>query len=323
MRRYALATHIIDVPNQRSSHTVPTPRAGGVGIVVAFTAALLWQSATQGLPAPLTAALAGSGLLVAIVGYMDDRQHLPARTRFAAHVAAAAWSLWCLRGTPMMQLPGLGGDPGWIGVLLAGVYLVWAINLFNFMDGIDGIEAIEAITVAVGGALCWSIARSDAGWSVPLLFACSVAGFLAWNYPPAKIFMGDVGSGFVGAVIGILSLWAGQQDGRLYWCWLILIGCFMVDATTTLLRRVWRGERFHEAHRSHAYQQASRVHRSHRTVALAFGMINLLWLLPLAAAVASGRLNGILGTVIAYVPLIVLAYRYDAGDRIAQETRPT
>jgi Fuc2NAc and GlcNAc transferase len=120
-------------------------------------------------------------------------------------------------------------------------------------------------------------------------------------------------------MLGLLSLWAGQTATPLFWSWFILIGCFMVDATTTLVRRVRRGESFHEAHRSHAYQYASRRHGGHRPVSLAVGAINVFWLLPLALLVAAGVLDGVAGVVIAYVPLVRLAFVYKAGVRSAQE----
>jgi Fuc2NAc and GlcNAc transferase len=193
-------------------------------------------------------------------------------------------------------------------------------NLFNFMDGIDGIASVEAVSVALGGAVVWSLAGSGSGWLLAVVFAACVGGFLIWNLPPARIFMGDAGSGFLGLVIGALSLWCSQAAPHLFWSWFILLGCFMVDGTTTLVRRVRRHDKFNEAHRSHAYQYAARKHGSHQTVSLAFLAITTLWLLPIALLVALGRLDGLTGVAIAYLPLIVLAFRYKAGDRAAQET---
>lgn len=318
MRRYAIRSELLDRPNDRSSHAVPTPRGGGLAIVASFlllTLALHW---IVPLPAPLRASLLGSAALVAWVGWLDDRHTLAARWRFFAHVVAAAWSVWLMDGIPPVPAFGHHLDLGWLGTGLAVTYLVWMTNLFNFMDGIDGIAGIEAVTVAAGGAACWWLATGSPLWALPLLLAAAVGGFLLLNFPPAKIFMGDVGSGFIGMVLGVLSLWTAQQATQVYWAWFILIGCFMVDATTTLLRRVRRGERFYEAHRSHAYQYASRRHGSHQAVSLAVGAINLLWLLPLAVAVATNRLDGLVGVLIAYAPLVGLAYRYKAGDRAAQ-----
>ena len=318
VRRHAVAAEIFDVPNERSSHAVPTPRGGGIAIVVSFLAISLLLTAVEPIPVQWLATLLGSGLLIAVSGLIDDRAHLPARWRFAAHLAASAWALWMMRGIPAVPLFGTPVDLGWFGLALAAAYLVWMVNLYNFMDGIDGIASVEAITVSAGGALTWWLAAGTPHWTLPLAFAACVAGFLAWNWPPAKVFMGDVGSGFLGMIIGLFSLWAGQQAPQVFWCWFILGGCFMVDATTTLVRRVRRGEKFYEAHRSHAYQYASRLHGSHKSVSLAVGVINLLWLLPIALLVAMGLLDGLLGASIAYIPLTWLAFRYKAGDRAAQ-----
>ncbi len=319
VRRYALTTQLLDLPNERSSHTVPTPRGGGVAIVLSLLLLVLLMGALGFIEARLAVASIGAGSTIALLGFLDDRSSLPARWRFLGHAAAAAWVLWWMGRVPPVPVLGMLVDLSYAGPALCGLYLVWMVNLFNFMDGIDGIASIEAITTTLGGALLWWLAGSGTGWVVALLFAACVGGFLVWNFPPAKIFMGDAGSGFLGLMVALLSLWCGQATPALFWAWFILIGCFMADATTTLVRRVRRGERFHEAHRSHAYQYASRRVGRHLPVTLACGAINLLWLLPLAAAVALGRLDGTFGIVIAYAPLVWLAFRYKAGDPAAQK----
>lgn len=318
MRRYALSAELLDLPNARSSHSVPTPRGGGLAFVGAFLSCLLAGHFLQPTPSTLGSALAGSGFLVAAIGFWDDRRYVPARLRFLVHVIAAIWGLWVLNG--IAPFSSLALPPAWTWTLAgaAVIYLCWMINLFNFMDGIDGIASMEAITVSLGGALVWWLATGTEQWWVPVAFAACVGGFLIWNFPPAKIFMGDAGSGFIGIVLGILSLWAFQDEPSLLWSWLILLGCFMVDATMTLVRRVIQGEKFYVAHRSHAYQYASRRHGSHRRVTLAVGLINVVWLLPLAVLVALGQLEGWMGGLMAYVPLMGLAGHYKAGNRTAQ-----
>ena len=153
-----------------------------------------------------------------------------------------------------------------------------------------------------------------------MFFAACVTGFLFWNFPPARIFMGDAGSGFIGIVLGVMSIRAGIDSPPVYWSWFILLGCFIVDATVTLVRRVRRGGRFDEAHRSHAYQYAARRLRSHAPVSLAYAAITALWLLPLACFVAVGWIDGTLGVVVAYAPLVWLAFRYKAGAAELQES---
>lgn len=317
--RYAQSTNLVDVPNERSSHARPTPRGGGVAIVAVFLVVVAACGLLSQVSAALTLALLGAGVLVAVLGFLDDRHGLPARVRFTGHAAAAAWVLAWLPAIPPVPVLGMRLDLGILGIALSALFLLWMINLFNFMDGIDGIASVEAITCALSGAVVWAIAGQGGDWVLALLFAGCVAGFLIWNFPPAKIFMGDAGSGFLGLVVATLALWCGQGNPALFWSWFILVGCFMVDATTTLVRRVRRGERFFEAHRAHAYQYASRRHGRHLPVTLACGAINLLWLLPLALLVAVGRLDGVLGVALAYAPLLWLAFHYRAGDRAGQE----
>ncbi len=319
VRRYALHTDLLDHPNERSSHTVPTPRGGGVGIVLSFLAIILAVGLLGLIEQQLMIAALGAGSMVAMLGFVDDRSSLPARWRFLGHLAAAIWVLAWMGPVPPVPLFGVVVDLSYAGPLLCALYLVWMINLFNFMDGIDGIASVEAITTSLGGALLWWLAGSGNGWIAAVVFASCVAGFLVWNFPPAKIFMGDAGSGFLGLMVALLSLWCAQATPVLFWSWFILIGCFMVDATTTLVRRVRRGERFFDAHRAHAYQYASRRAGRHLPVTLACGAINLLWLLPLAALVALGKLDGLTGVLIGYAPLVGLAFHFRAGDSAAQD----
>jgi len=218
------------------------------------------------------------------------------------------------------MLFGLSIDFGWVGHLLAAFYLAWLLNLYNFMDGINGIASLEAITVASGGAVLYLVSDpTSPRWLTPLVLAATTLGFLYWNFPKARIFMGDVGSGFLGITLGVLSIQAAQVDSNLFWAWLILLGAFVVDATVTLMRRVLRGETFYEAHRTHAYQYAARLYGAHAPVSVVFAVINLVFLLPIASLVAAGLLDGFLGLLLAYIPLVGVAYRYKAGARALQE----
>ncbi len=319
VRSFALARNVLDVPNERSSHAVPTPRGGGVAIVFSFALAI-GSLAFFGLVAPaLAVALSGAGLLTAAVGFADDRCGLSARLRFAAHVAAALLALWSLWPVAAVSGFGLVASRPWVLIPAFVVFIAWCINLFNFMDGIDGIASIETMSIAAGGAVLASLVALPQGAAAPLALVACIGGFLVWNWPPARIFMGDAGSGFLGLVVAVLALWQASLAPQLFWSWLILMGCFMVDATTTLLRRVRRGQSFHTAHRSHAYQFAARRHKGHLPVSLAFGAITLLWLLPWACAVALKWLDGGWALVVAYMPLVRLAYAYKAGDAAAQE----
>ncbi|MGE7991607.1 MraY family glycosyltransferase [Pseudomonas sp. NPDC089554] len=315
LRRYALARSIMDIPNARSSHTLPTPRGGGVAIVVVFLLALPVLAVAGQIDAASLIALFGAGALVAIIGFMDDHGHIAARWRLLGHFCAAIWALAWLGGLPPLQVFGMDLALGWVGHVLAAFYLVWMLNLYNFMDGIDGIASVEAITTCLGACLLYALSGATSLAWAPMLLAGAVLGFLFWNFPPARIFMGDAGSGFLGITLGVLSLLAAWHSSSLFWGWLILLGVFVVDATFTLVRRLVRGEKVYEAHRSHAYQFASRQYGRHLPVTLAVSVINLLWLLPIAAYVVWSQGDGLLWLLIAYAPLVVLAIRYRAGAK--------
>jgi len=314
LRRYALASSLMDIPNERSSHSVPTPRGGGVAIVLSFLAVLPLLGVLQLLPWSFVIGIVGAGSGVAVLGFLDDHGHIAARWRLLGHFSSAAWALYWLGGLPLVQVFGYAFDLGLIGNVLAAVYIVWLLNLYNFMDGIDGIASVEAVCVCLGGALLYVLLGATNLALVPVLLAASVAGFLCWNFPPARIFMGDAGSGFLGLVLAVLSLQAAWFKSDLLWSWIILLGVFVVDATFTLLRRLLRGDKVYEAHRSHAYQYASRQFAGHRPVTLSVLLINLAWLLPMAVLVGLGYVDGLLGVVIAYLPLVLLAVKFKAGQ---------
>ncbi|WP_338571171.1 glycosyltransferase family 4 protein [Pseudomonas canadensis] len=313
LRRYALSRSLMDIPNGRSSHSVPTPRGGGVAIVLTYLVTLVlvafagWVSWSAALP------LLGAGALIAVVGFLDDHGHIAARWRLLAHFSAALWALLWMGGLPTISLVGVEVDLGWLGHVLAALYLVWMLNLYNFMDGIDGIASIEAVCACAGACLVYWLTGHENLMIAPMLLAVAVLGFLYWNFPPARIFMGDAGSGFLGVVIGILSLQAAWAAPEMLWVWLILLGVFIVDATFTLGRRLLRGDKVYEAHRSHAYQYASRLAGRHLPVTLTVMAINLLWLLPIALFVGLG-FDGVLGLLVAYIPLVLLAIKFHAGE---------
>lgn len=314
LRRYALFRNIIDIPNVRSSHSTPTPRGGGVAIVLTFMLSLIVLGYLKFLPLTITLGLGGAGAVIAIVGFMDDHGHIAARWRLLGHFSASIWALYWLGGLPTIHLVGVDINFSWFGYIVATFYLVWMLNLYNFMDGIDGIASVQAICACLGACLIyWVMGFNYLIW-LPFVLSLAVAGFLFWNFPPARIFMGDAGSGFLGIALGIISLQAAWASSQLLWAWLILLGVFIVDATFTLFRRLLRGDKVYEAHRSHAYQYASRLVGAHRPVTLAVGAISMFWLLPWALAVTLLQLDGITSLLVAYFPLIVLAVKFRAGE---------
>jgi Fuc2NAc and GlcNAc transferase len=266
------------------------------------------------LPKDLVLALCGAGAWTALIGFVDDHWHVPVRWRLPAQFAGPAWALFCLSGPVALGINDWIVVSGTLAILLAAVYSVWLLNLYNFMDGIDGIAGIEAITVSFGAGVLYFLTAPATGlWTAPILVLATASGFLYWNYPPARIFMGDVGSGFLGVTFAVLSIHAASIASELFWAWVILLGVFIVDATTTLSRRLLRSNRPHQAHRSHAYQYAARKLGAHKPVSLLVGAINLVWLSPIALWVGTGRGHAIVGIAVAYLPLLWLAFRLKAG----------
>jgi Fuc2NAc and GlcNAc transferase len=314
VREYAIRRQLLDIPNARSSHVASTPRGGGIAMVGAALGAVLVLAALGFVDVSHAWALIGGGALAAAIGFLDDHRHLGPGWRLAVHVLAAVWVLGWLGGMPAVEVAGTTVAPRAIGHVLAVLFLVWTLNLTNFMDGIDGIAAVNVVTVALGAVVLSLVAAPETTlWVVPLALAASAAGFLVWNWPPATIFMGDAGSGFLGLMTGALSLQAAAAAPPLFWAWLILQGVFFTDATVTLVRRLLRGDPIIQAHRMHAYQHAARRCGGHKPVTCAVAAINVLWLFPLALLVALGRLDGATGVAAAYVPLLAAAIWLDAG----------
>jgi Fuc2NAc and GlcNAc transferase len=312
--RYLVGRKLLDIPNRRSSHSVPTPRGGGISIVLVFLLTVLWFVHRGTLFSSLGWALIGGGLAVAVAGFLDDHFRVPARLRLLIHFAAAGWALWQLNGMGPLHLGWIIWDLGWVGQLLALVGLVWMINLYNFMDGIDGLAAVEALCASgLGGLLlAWSGLGGLAEGALAL--AAASAGFLMWNWSPAKIFMGDVGSGFLGFVFGVLAISSAKERPWLLWPWLILLSVFIVDSTLTLLRRLVSGARWYEAHCRHAYQHAARRWGSHSKVTLTIAAVNVAWLFPLGWGACVWPAAGSLFAVVALAPLAYTAFRYGAGQ---------
>lgn len=311
--RCALRNHWLDHPNQRSSHSIPTPRGGGLAIIAAFLLSLGYLVLSDHLSADAFLAFFGGGTLVASIGYWDDRHDLSAKARLLGHFTAAAWAVICIGGIPHLDMGFATLEWGFMGNIVSVLGIVWLLNLYNFMDGIDGIAASEAVFAAgVGGLLLLSAgAEGLALTSLALAAACS--GFLFWNWPPAKIFMGDVGSGFLGYSLAVLLIISDRETRVSLWVWVLLLSVFAVDSTVTLLRRLLRGEKVYEAHRSHAYQHATTIYGSHFKITASIVGLNLLWLAPLAVAVWHWPDWAILFTIVGLLPLLLLALRFQAG----------
>ena len=271
---YAHRRGMLDQPGQRRSHRLPTPRGGGIGIVVAMVACLpgvLW-SLPAAWPGGVVTGLCVALLLVAMAGWWDDHRSLPALPRLIAQLLGV--------GLFSSTLLATGLSWWWLPVLLFGG--VWSINLHNFMDGIDGLLAQQAIFVGAGLALLAWAAAQPALATAAAAFATAALGFWWFNRPPARIFMGDVGSGSVGLLVFAFSTMLWRVEHALLWPTLILSSAFAVDASLTLLIRMWRGRRWYTAHREHLYQWLVRRGGTHARADAAYMGWNLLVAAPSA-----------------------------------------
>lgn len=258
---------LLDHPNARSLHQRPIPRTGGWavlgGIAVSSAALILLLPQTRLLLMTLPLGL----LPLVVVSWLDDQRGVAARWRLAVHSWAAV-SLILAGVTLPPTEPGLPGPlPAWAINGLAGLFVVWMINLYNFMDGMDGFAGGMAV---IGFATLAWLGRADAGFAAfSLIIAAASAGFLIHNFPPARLFLGDAGSTTLGFLAAALSLWGSQAGLFPFWAALWVFSPFIVDATVTLARRLGRGERVWEAHRSHYYQRLVLLGWGHRRTVLA------------------------------------------------------
>ena len=290
---------ILDQPNERSSHDMPTPRGGGIAVMAVLLPAWIVAARIADTPVPWT--MLGSALLLAGVSWRDDIRSLGILWRLGAQIAAVAGGLATIDGLVFQ-----GILPPWLDALAAGFLWLWFVNLYNFMDGIDGIAAIETASIGGGVALvALALATGPAGaaaWGLAL--AAAALGFLPWNWQRAKLFLGDVGSIPLGYLSGWLLLSLAAAGA--WKAALILPLYYLADATITLLRRLRRGERVWRAHREHYYQRAVQAGMGHGAVVRAILAGNLT-LAGLALGAEAGM--GSLALVLAATAVAVLLYR--------------
>ena len=307
VRRWAERRQLLDIPNERSSHVRPTPRGGGLVIVILSTAGLVlaWLRYPTISSAALTAYLVGAWL-IAGVSWVDDLRSLPNRVRFAAHSLGALLVLLGVGHWGAVDLPLLGAVPlGWLGLIITFLWIVGLTNAYNFMDGIDGIAGGQAVVAGMGWAAVGYLTFQPLIGLMGVLLAASSLGFLGHNWPPARIFMGDVGSAFLGFTFAVLAVAAAQRDARLALMGILFVWPFVFDATFTFLRRLKDGENVFAAHRSHLYQRLVIVGYSHRFVTLLYmglaswgAILGVLW---------SQRITGSAIVIVVTIPLLCLA----------------
>jgi UDP-N-acetylmuramyl pentapeptide phosphotransferase/UDP-N-acetylglucosamine-1-phosphate transferase len=300
---------VLDRPNQRSSHQTPTPRGGGLAPIAAILLAWI-ASIAAGLVAPSVLLVVVSAMLLAAVSWFDDVGGLSPVTRLFAQAAAVLCGL-------LVEIPAGPVFQGWLPAVLdivaAALLWLWFVNLFNFMDGVDGLAGSEAAAIAIGLFLfaSWGIGQNPGIAALSGATALAAIGFLVWNWAPARVFLGDVGSVSLGYLLGFLLLdLAARGRWKLA---LILPLYFLADATITLLRRLARGERVWEAHRQHFYQRAVQRGLGHGAVTARVIAANVL-LIGCGWAAENG--TGLYALAAAAVIVVVLLASLAWGGRL-------
>lgn len=292
--KWALKHAVLDIPNARSAHLNPTPRGGGVVFVALFSMVLLILISLSLLDKTTGNTLLLGGISIAALGFLDDKYSVSAKIRLLVHFIISA-GVVCLCLAPQSPLEFLQS-------FIAIVCLVWCINLTNFMDGLDGLAGSEFVFFGFSYALLLSLAGAYTETYLYTLFGICLFGFLLWNKPKAKVFMGDSGSGYLGFVLGFSLLQAFKHDNTLFFACLILSSLFIADASITLLFRFLRGEKLTEAHNKHAYQGLARKFGSHKPVYNGLWCINLFYILPITLALALGYLSAPAALIAGFLP---------------------
>lgn len=280
VRRYAAARGIADSPGPRRSHDRVVPRGGGIAIAIAA----LGCAAAGAASTSTTAVFIAGALTVVLLGWLDDRKPLPAGRRLVVQTAVSAGAVALIGPVTTISAGGIEIGGVWIWSALAIPALIWLMNLFNFMDGADGLAASQCvISCSIYAALFLWAGEFELAW-IAAAVAASTTGFLAWNWPPASVFLGDAGSLLLGWAAGVLALAGVVGNAISVWLAFIVVSPFVVDATATLVWRLIRGERWYTPHRDHAYQYLLRSGWSHRGVLVSWIGLNAAIVVPAAAA---------------------------------------
>ena len=312
LEKYAYRLCLIDYPIARSAHTSPKPSGGGLVVAVLFLFVSYVLDVNEYIPSYVFYSLLAA-VPVAAVGLFDDLSRVGLRFRLLTQFCASCWALYFFGGIPPIEISILQLSNTWVLSFLGIIALVWLLNLYNFMDGIDGIAGTEVLFVTLMSSF-FAIYEGDDTLALlsGALFATS-AGFLVLNWPPSKLFMGDVGSSFIGFVLGIFALLSMHNESMTVWTWFILLGVFVVDSTVTLLVRFATGEKWYEGHSCHAYQNAARKWGSHERVVIFMLLINLMWLAPLSWLSFLYPESGFYICLVALAPIVYLSNKLKAG----------
>jgi len=274
IRRYAEKRQILDHPNERSSHSMPTPRGGGLAIVILVLGTGVWSASEAGWSRSVIYIVCGA--VIAFLGWRDDIHSLSSRIRFAVQALVAAISIIGLGYFKAVTIPLFGElQLGVIGIIITFLWIIGLTNAYNFMDGIDGIAGGVALSAALGWMWLSSNMQSHFVFWIALSIAAGSLGFLGHNWPPAKIFMGDVASTFLGYSFAVLPLLSADESGDALMLGTLLMWTFIMDAGVTFIRRALKREKVFSAHRTHLYQRLVIGGYQHATISFLYIFLTL------------------------------------------------
>ncbi len=272
-RRWCIKHEIFDIPNDRSSHTTPTARGGGI-IIVALS--LVFYITYELIYGNINWYYVAGALIIAIISWLDDLISIRSIWRFAVHSLAAFVAIFGI-GNIHFDIFYLD-QFAWLQMLITFVWIVWLTNAYNFMDGIDGIAATQAITAGIGWFLFGFYTNETSISYFAAVLVTTNLGFIFHNWSPAKIFMGDVGSAFLGYTFAVIPLLFIENNSvkNTFTFAIFAVFLFLFDSILTFLRRVINREKFWEAHRSHIYQRLVISGFSHQKVTLLYGVLSFI-----------------------------------------------
>ena len=278
LRHWVVRKEILDIPNERSSHTAPTPRGGG--LIIVLVSLSFYAAVSFFLPIDFHWSFFIGAFLIALISWLDDLVSISFGWRFLVHTLAAALVVWDLGFWQEIYLPFYGSMPiqGIFGAVLTFCWIVWLTNAFNFMDGIDGIAGLQAVTAGIGWLIVGKMLGVEDAGLFGAVLAFSSLGFLLHNWQPAKIFMGDVGSAFLGYCFAVLPLLPEKNadSGLLPLIAVLLVFCFVFDSALTFVKRLLKKEKVWQAHREHIYQKLVIRGYSHQFVTTLYGAISII-----------------------------------------------
>ncbi len=304
---FAERRNIKSIANQRSSHFIPVPNGGGLGFLIITLISLIILTNIDDMSIKNSNYLIFTSMVVGLMGFADDINDIPALQRFLVQLSASAIVIIFFTQFPNINFLDFSilGKP--FLYIFGIIFLVWLTNLYNFMDGIDGLATLEGIFILFsylfiifynGNSMLLITHEKLFLFNSILILISALFGFLLFNFPNSSIFMGDVGSSFLGFFLGSIGIYAASSEWINFWTLTIIWSIFLVDATVTLLVRILRGEVWYDAHRSHAYQKITQSYvkkiskkyneeshsrtKAHRFVCLLYSAINLVWVFPLS-----------------------------------------